>query len=139
MKINAPRPAQPASPARKTSGARSGQGFSPESAAAPSGPAKGGAMSAAASVNSIEALMALQGAEDFQAARRRATDRALSLLDVLDDLRLAILDGALPRETLERLMETVKTQRDATRDPRLEAALDEVEIRAAVELAKHGR
>jgi hypothetical protein len=45
----------------------------------------------------------------------------------------------LPRDTLVRLMETVKTQRDNTSDPRLEAVLDEVEIRAAVELAKHGR
>ncbi|KAA5803351.1 flagellar biosynthesis protein FlgI [Alkalicaulis satelles] len=139
MKINAPRPAPPVSSARKTPGARASGDFAPETSASASGSALAGGIGAAASVNSIEALMALQGADDFQAARKRATERAFSLLDVLDDLKLAILDGALPRDTLERLMETVRTQRDATRDPRLEAALDEVEIRAAVELAKHGR
>jgi hypothetical protein len=31
----------------------------------------------------------------------------------------------------------LKTRRETTDDPRLEAMLDEVEVRAAVELAKH--
>lgn len=139
MKVNAPRSTQPASPVRRKPGAGSGQSFSPESAAASSGAGAASGVSGAGPVNSIEALMALQGADDFQGARKRATERAFSILDVLDDLKLALLDGSLPRDTLVRLMETVKTQRDNTSDPRLEAVLDEVEIRAAVELAKHGR
>ncbi|MBI1263816.1 MAG: flagellar biosynthesis protein FlgI [Alphaproteobacteria bacterium] len=138
MKINAPRSTQPVSPSRRTPGAGPAQGFAPETAPAPSGPGAAAGVSAASAVNSIEALMALQGADDYGGARKRATDRAFSLLDVLGDLKLEILDGTLPRDTLVRLMETVKTQRDQTRDPRLEAVLDEVEIRAAVELAKHG-
>lgn len=139
MKVNAPRSTQPLSPVRRKPGTGSAQGFAPETAPSSSGPGAASGVSAAGAINSIDALMALQGADDFQGARKRATDRAFSLLDVLDDLKLALLEGALPRDTLVRLMETVKTQRDNTSDPRLEAVLDEVEIRAAVELAKHGR
>jgi hypothetical protein len=86
----------------------------------------------------VDALLALQGAGDFTEARKQATDRAFSLLDLLDDLKIALLEGALPRATLVRLMDTLQSQRDQTHDPQLEAALDEVELRAAVELAKHG-
>jgi len=139
MKVNAPRSTQPAPPVRRKPGAGSGQGFAPDSAASSSASGAASGVSGAGPVNSIEALMALQGAGDYQGARKRATERAFSILDVLDDLKLALLDGSLPRDTLVRLMETVKTQRDNTSDPRLEAVLDEVEIRAAVELAKHGR
>ena len=85
----------------------------------------------------VKNSLALQGAGDFREAKKQATERAFSLLDVLDDLKLALLDGALPRPTLVRLMETLKSRRDTTDDPRLEAMLDEVEVRAAVELAKH--
>jgi hypothetical protein len=85
----------------------------------------------------VDALLALQGAGDFREAKKQATERAFSLLDVLDDLKIALLEGTLPRQTLLRLMETLKSQRDTTDDPRLEAMLDEVEVRAAVELAKH--
>ncbi len=124
--------------ARK-SGAASGDGFSPSTAAqsASSGaPAAAAPLSGATAVGSIDALMALQGAGDSLEARKQATDRAFSLLDILDDLKIALLEGSIPRDTLMRLMDTLQSQRDATHDPQLEAALDEVELRAAVELAK---
>ncbi|MCP2680236.1 flagellar assembly protein FliX [Maricaulaceae bacterium NA33B04] len=126
--------------ARK-SGAASGDGFAPASA-----PASGGASSAAgaaalagtSSIGSVDALLALQGTGDFTEARKQATNRAFSLLDILDDLKIALLEGQIPRDTLMRLMDTLQSQRDMTHDPQLEAALDEVELRAAVELAKLG-
>jgi len=37
------------------------------------------------------------------------------------------------------LLSAVKAQRDQTDDPRLEQILDEIELRAAVELAKLGQ
>jgi len=138
MKINAPRNVQGPSGARRSSAAGKAGGFAPEGAGAQKGAAASAPLSAASSVGSIDALMALQGAGDFSQARKQASDRAFTLLDVLDDLKVALLDGAIPRDTLVRLLETLKTRRDATGDPGLEAALDEVEIRAAVELAKHG-
>lgn len=137
MKVNGPRNLSGASGPRKTSGSRSTSGFAPQGASASQGPSASGGLSGASAIGSIDALLALQGAGDFREAKKQATERAFSLLDVLDDLKLALLDGALPRQTLVRLMDTLKTRRDSTGDPRLEAMLDEVEVRAAVELAKH--
>jgi len=137
MKVNGPRNLSGPSGARKSGKAQSASGFNPGGASSAQGPAASGGLSGAGSVGSIDALLALQGAGDFREAKKQATERAFSLLDVLDDLKLALLDGTLPRQTLVRLMETLKTRRDSTDDPRLEAMLDEVEVRAAVELAKH--
>lgn len=138
MKINGPRHLQgPAGAKRKPSSGSDGSGFAPQSAGASSGASAAGPLSGASAVNSVDALLALQGAGDFRGARKRATERAFSLLDVLDDLKLALLEGGIPRSRLSALMELLKSERDGVDDPRLEAALDEVELRAAVELAKY--
>ena len=94
-------------------------------------------MSGASAVQSVDALLALQGLGDFSEARKKATERAFTLLDVLDDLKLALLEGGIPRQKLTALMDILRSRRDQTHDPKLEAALDEVEVRAAVELAKY--
>ena len=51
-------------------------------------------------------------------------------------IRLALLDGALPVETLIRLRAELAAAREATDDPRLDGLLQEIEVRAEVELAK---
>jgi hypothetical protein len=96
------------------------------------------AASAAGSVSAttLDALIALQGAPDALDRRRRAVRRAGGLLDVLDEVKLALLDGTGAAGSLERLRTAVREQREATDDPRLEGVLDEIETRAAVELAK---
>lgn len=137
MKINGPNSLSGPSRARKSADAGK-PGFAPDDAAPATSGAASAPLSQTSAVGSVDALLALQGAGDFTEARKQATDRAFSLLDLLDDLKIALLEGALPRATLVRLMDTLQSQRDATDDPQLEAALDEVELRAAVELAKHG-
>ncbi|PWE17558.1 flagellar biosynthesis protein FlgI [Marinicauda salina] len=138
MKVTGPRNVPGTSGARKkASGGASESTFSP---GASSGSASTGAsapLSGASAVNSVDAVLALQSTGDFREAKKRATERALDLLDVLDDLKIALLEGGIPRDKLARLMDTLRTRRDATDDPDLEAALDEVELRAAVELAKY--
>jgi hypothetical protein len=49
---------------------------------------------------------------------------------------VALLGGDLSQAQLDRLSRAVREQRSATEDPKLEAVLDEIETRAAVELAK---
>jgi hypothetical protein len=49
---------------------------------------------------------------------------------------VALLDGAITGADLDRLRRAVRDERSQTDDPKLEAILDEVEVRAAVELAK---
>jgi hypothetical protein len=64
--------------------------------------------------------------------------RAGDMLDLLDDIRVGLLEGRVPRGKLEGLLRMVQSRRDEVVDPRLSAVLDEIELRAAVELAKYG-
>lgn len=87
-------------------------------------------------LGSLDALIALQEVDGPLGRRRRAIGRANRLLDELDDLKLSLLDGDVDEGGLRRLSDAVREQREATSDPRLEALLDQIEARAAVELAK---
>ena len=58
------------------------------------------------------------------------------ILDTLDDLKIALLEGEISGVDLDRLRRAVRDERDNTDDPALEAVLDEIELRAAVEVAK---
>lgn len=136
MKISGPNSTNSVSSSkRKTTSRASGDGFKVDTPAQSRGTMSA---SAASSVQSVDAILALQGVEDFTQARKRATERAFDMLDVLDELKIALLEGGLPRAKLVALMDLLQTRRDQTNDAKLEAALDEVEIRAAVELAKFG-
>ena len=58
------------------------------------------------------------------------------MLDRLDDIRIALLTGSLPRAQLESLRHLAREQIAPEDDPQLAAILDEIELRVAVELAK---
>lgn len=120
-------------PPRPTGGA----GFRINIPGEAAGPAQVGAASSVTGVASVDALLALQAAGGPLERRRRAVGRAGRILDVLDEVRVALLGGELDLATLERLRRAVREERDKTEDPSLEAVLDEIETRAAVELAKH--
>jgi len=79
-------------------------------------------------------MLAVRDATDRSGGqpRRRAED----MLDRLEELRLGLLAGEIPREKLESLERLVQEQRGAVSDPRLSDLLDEIELRARVELAK---
>lgn len=87
-------------------------------------------------VASVDGVLAVQAADDPTTGRRRAVARGKDLLDQLDRLRLALLEGRLSADQLARLASRVAEQRDQVTDPALSAVLDEIELRAAVELAK---
>jgi len=87
-------------------------------------------------LTSLDALMALQEVGGPLERRRRAVGRASKILEALEDLKLDLLDGRLSPDALETLTRSVREQRAMTDDPRLEGVLDEIETRAAVELAK---
>jgi hypothetical protein len=107
-------------------------------------PAAGGAAGAAgvartggvSGVSGLEALLALQDVGGPLERRRRAVSRAGRILDVLDEVKLALIDGDLSPAALDRLVRAVREERGNTDDGRLEGVLDEIETRAAVELAK---
>jgi hypothetical protein len=120
-------------PARAAGG---GEGFRVGGASAPAAPAQVSAASGVGGVMGIEALIALQDVESPTERRRRSVKRAGRLLDELDKLKISLLGGELGAGQLDALARAVREQRSSTDDPKLEAVLDEIETRAAVELAK---
>ena len=93
----------------------------------------------AASIGSIDALLALQEYDEEAGQRRRkAMKKGHSLLDQLDDLKIAILSGKVDAGKLERLVYTLSQRVELSDSPELKSLLDEIELRAEVELAKLG-
>ena len=94
---------------------------------------------APADVASVSSLLSLQEVADPLAERRRAIQRGEDLLDRLEELRHGLLIGAFPRERLDQLLVLVRRQQNQVADPRLREILSDIELRAAVELAKMGQ
>jgi hypothetical protein len=87
-------------------------------------------------VASVDALIALQGVETPTERRKRAVRRGRNALDVLDGLKLALLDGNLDPSILGRLKSAADGLKDGSGDEGLDAVLAEIELRVEVELAK---
>lgn len=90
------------------------------------------------SIAQVDALLAIQGAEDptHGAAKKRMCARADGLLDLLDDIRGAMLSGNLNVGDMLNVADTIASHRERINDPKLTALLDEIDLRAQVELAK---
>jgi len=98
-----------------------------------------GGVGRSSDVGAVSALLAVQEIGDFGEERRRAFQRGEDILERLDELRHGLLIGAFPKERLNRLLETVRRQHERFRDPKLREVLQEIELRAMVELAKLGQ
>lgn len=124
----------PSAPGAKPTGRRASSGTfvlsEPESSqqTAPAAPSR--------DVGGIDALIALQGIEDPAERRRRAVTRGRAALDVLDELKLALLGGTVDAHVMNRLKAAAAALKDSAGDPELDAVLAEIELRAEVELAK---
>ncbi len=136
MKINGPgsigRP-----PARPNRVSRGGKG-SEFSLRIPSDSPSTAPVSAAGSMRPVEALLALQEVPDATGGRSRGIAHGTDLLDRLDEIRLALLGGTIPRDTLIALQRRVRARKRTIADAQLAEILDEIDLRAAVELAKLG-
>jgi hypothetical protein len=136
MKVTGTGGLSQATGARSVRGPAGGQGFRVAGPAASAAPAQPSSVSGVSGVMGVEALLALQDVESPTERKRRSVRRASQLLDELDGIKVALLGGELTNGQVERLARAVREQRAATSDPQLEAVLDEIETRAAVELAK---
>jgi hypothetical protein len=92
-----------------------------------------------ASLTPIQSLVALQEVGDATRDRSEAARHGHDILDELEGLKLALLDGRVPGARLAAIAELVGRRRALCDDPALNALLAEIELRAAVELAKLGR
>jgi hypothetical protein len=86
----------------------------------------------------VDALLSLQEVDDAATGRSKGLQRADDLLDRLDEIQMGLLTGGLSRENLQELAWAVRQRRGESVDPRLNELLDQIELRAAVELAKYG-
>ncbi len=119
-----------------TRGRSSGGGVfksSPTETTAPAAPS--GATHAA---TGIDAILALQGVEDSRFAKKRAVRHAQSMLETLEEMKTDLLAGSIGEGRLNRLMALVTRARQQA-DPELDALIDDIDLRAQVELAKLGR
>jgi len=132
--IDGPRPLQSASPTRRKGKAgETGRasfsehlGASDESSVAANiGP-----------LGAVSGVLDIQEVDDALSRAARGKLRAEDLLDRLDDLRMDLLSGTLSRTKLQRLADVVRARRVDVSDPRLGEILDEIDLRAQVELAK---
>ena len=136
MKID---PTGPVSPARlKRTEKRGKTGGSAFTSHLASGTPAGGGAEAPGPVTSVASLLALQEVPDAATGRSKGLARGEDMLDRLDDIRHGLLMGQIDVGDLETLAHAVHKQRAEVKDPKLASVLDEIELRAAVELAKLG-
>jgi hypothetical protein len=90
------------------------------------------------SVSSLDGLMALQGIETATERKKRAVTKGRKALDVLDDLKLGMLDGSVTPSTMARLKVVAEGLSEETGDAGLDAVMGEIGLRIAVEMAKAG-
>jgi len=88
-------------------------------------------------IGSVDALLAAQSVEGAtEEERRQARARGNDILDRLDELRHGLLSGTLTRGQIVALANLVRSRRSSIVDPKLRELLDEIELRAEVEIAK---
>lgn len=145
IRVTGPSGPRPTSSTKKTEKVKSaGGGFASalnETASSDDTPAAS-SIDTVSPVASVDALLAVQQVDDStsgKSPKRQAMDWAEGLVDQLDQIRHALLQGRIPPERLHQLAKDIATRKQNTNDPRLESILDDIELRAAVELAKHSR
>jgi hypothetical protein len=103
-----------------------------------SAPSRSAAAEALSPSTGIEALLALQSVDDPLLAKKKAVRRGNALLDTLDSIKADLLLGRVSEGRLNQLMVLIGQARESL-VPGLDAVLDDIELRARVELAKFGR
>lgn len=133
MKVDGPRPIETLRTTRTRATPGSAGAFAPDMQgevrqAAP--------VQSSAPLATVDTLIALQEVPDSVTARAKAARRGRDMLDLLDDVRDGLLAGGVSRAVLNRLVALVEVKREDFVDPGLAAVLDEIDLRARVELAK---
>ena len=136
MKVQGPGKTQ--GPAKSKKGGKASAADGSFEAFIASGPKKAAATQSTQSIAAVDALLAVQAAEDptERAARQRMRKRADDILDGLESVRVAMLGGQVTVGQMVDIADVVATHREKIDDPALTSLMDEIDLRAQVELAK---
>lgn len=91
-----------------------------------------------ASIARVDTLLAIQAAENpaEKASKGRMRMRSEGLLKELDKIRVGMLTGSLTVGHMVDIADVVASHRERIVDPALASILDEIDLRAQVEIAK---
>lgn len=87
-------------------------------------------------LTALDSILALQNMDDATEGPSKGVAHGEALLQLLDDVRDGLLSGGIPRATLNKLASAVSRRHENFSDPKLQVVLDEIDLRARVELAK---
>jgi hypothetical protein len=135
MRVEGPRTSAGIGKSRK-SGAAAG-GFSVPAQKGGAGGASAAASAGVAGVHSLDAILALQSVDNAEDRERRAVRHGHDLLDQLEALRADLLAGQISAQRVGALLSLIRAKQGAD-DPKLTALIDNISLRARVELAKLG-
>ena len=92
----------------------------------------------ATSVNSVDAILAIQETDDRtqRRSKRLGSQYGGDLLDHLEELRRDLLLGATDIDKLGAIAQKIRSNRRQSDDVKLNKIIDEIELRAEVEIAK---
>lgn len=107
-------------------------------AAAPEAASELSAVMSVGGLLAAQSVAAEQAGPDYKERQRRA-QRGAELLERLEELRRGLLLGAIPKDKLGDLARMVREKRERGADPVISRLLDEIELRAEVEIAKLSR
>jgi len=97
---------------------------------------QGGIVAGPGPIAALDSILMLQGMDDSTDGRAKGQAHGEHLLNLLDAVRDGLLAGGIPRSTLNKLAVAVTRRHDVFADPKLQDVLDQIELRAHVELAK---
>lgn len=132
MEIKGPGRIETGAIRRKTTTAAAGGAFS----VSDTPDTHGGIVAGPGPIAALDSILMLQGMDDSTEGRSKGAAHGEQLLNLLDAVRDGLLAGNIPRSTLNKLAVAVTRRHEAFADPRLQDVLDQIELRAHVELAK---
>lgn len=95
-----------------------------------------GGVSDVAATTAVNNLLALQEISEEDVQRRKLAQQGNNMLDALEKLRQQLLIGNLPAHVLQNLSRQLLLKKQLVNDEKLNAIIEDIELRVAVELAK---
>ena len=136
MKISGSEPIKPAGGTKRTSSSSSAGGVRFADLLAGAQEASAPHVSDVGATAAVSNLLAMQEITEEEVRRKKLLQQGRNIVDVLENLRHQLLIGAVPMHTLRDLARNLAIQKQQVTDPKLMELMADIELRAAVELAK---